>query len=40
MSFFSSLLRMLRAADAVALSMPLVRNMAWQFTFELVKRKD
>jgi ubiquinone/menaquinone biosynthesis C-methylase UbiE len=40
MPFFSLLLRMLRAADAVALSIPLLRNMAWQFTFELVKRKN
>lgn len=37
--FFPLLLKVLRAADSVVLSIPLLRNMAWQFTFELVKRE-
>ena len=34
---FKPVLGLLRAVDSVLLRLPLVRNMAWQFTFELVK---
>jgi ubiquinone/menaquinone biosynthesis C-methylase UbiE len=37
-SWFKLLLSGSRSVDAVLLRIPLVRNMAWQFTFELVKK--
>lgn len=38
-SWFKLLLSGSRSVDAVLLRVPLLRNMAWQFTFELVKKE-
>ncbi|MBA4367325.1 MAG: hypothetical protein C0403_06760 [Desulfobacterium sp.] len=37
---FKPLFRALLAIDAIILRIPGIRNMAWQFTFELIKRSE